>query len=68
MQSSPQAGLTLVALRLSGTDPLAVRASRKLRSDERYLTCFAPVRIRMPLGQLPPWGGEPVVRPKTARR
>ncbi|MCB1850206.1 MAG: hypothetical protein KDI83_05375 [Gammaproteobacteria bacterium] len=48
MQSSPQAGLTLVALSLSGTDPLAIRASRKLRGDERYLTRFAPVRIRMP--------------------
>jgi hypothetical protein len=42
VQTSPQAAVTWEALRLSGTDPLAVRASKKLRTDELYLTSFAP--------------------------
>jgi predicted AAA+ superfamily ATPase len=39
---TPQAPITWEALRLSGTDALAVRVSKKLRSDELYLTTFAP--------------------------
>jgi hypothetical protein len=41
--------ITWEALRLSGTDALAVRASKKLRTDELYLTSFAPTRLRMEL-------------------
>jgi hypothetical protein len=39
---TPQAPITWEALRLSGAEALAVRASKKLRSDELYLTSFAP--------------------------
>jgi hypothetical protein len=41
VQATPQAPMTWEALRLTGTDALAVRASKKLRSDELYLTSFA---------------------------
>lgn len=52
--------MTWEALRLSGSDALAVRASRKLRSDELYLTSFAPTRLRMELDRVPLWRGDHV--------
>ena len=60
VQATPQAAVTWEALRLSGTDPLAVRASKKLRTDELYLTSFAPTRLRMELDQVPLWRGDHV--------
>jgi hypothetical protein len=59
-QSTPQSALTWEALRLAGTEPLAVRASRKLRTDELYLTSFAPTRLRMELDKVPLWRGNHV--------
>jgi hypothetical protein len=59
-QSTPQSAVTWEALRLSGTDSLAVRASRKLRTDELYLTSFAPTRLRMELDKVPLWRGNHV--------
>jgi hypothetical protein len=53
--SSPQTPVTWEALRLSGQDALAVRASKKLRSDELLLTVFAPTRLRMELDRVPLW-------------
>jgi hypothetical protein len=41
VQSSPQAAIQWQAIRLSGQDELAVRASKKLRTDELLLTGFA---------------------------
>jgi hypothetical protein len=35
-----------------------VRASKKLRTDEHYLTSFAPTRLRMELDRVPLWRGE----------
>jgi hypothetical protein len=60
VQNTPQAAVTWEALRLSGTDPLAVRASKKLRTDELYLTSFAPTRLRMELDRIPLWRGNHV--------
>jgi hypothetical protein len=60
VQSTPQVPVTWEALRLSGTDALAVRASKKLRTDEAYLTSFAPTRLRMELDRIPLWRGEHV--------
>lgn len=60
VQNTPQAPMTWEALRLSGSDALAVRASRKLRSDELYLTSFAPTRLRMELDRVPLWRGDHV--------
>jgi len=59
-QSTPQSAVTWEALRLSGTDPLAVRASKKLRTDELYLTSFAATRLRMELDKVPLWRGNHV--------
>ena len=45
---------------LSGTDALAVRASKKLKSDELLLTGFAATRLRMELDRVPLWRGDNV--------
>ncbi|MFZ1539624.1 MAG: DUF499 domain-containing protein, partial [Chromatiaceae bacterium] len=59
-QATPPSPITWEALRLSGTDALAVRASKKLRSDELYLTSFASTRLRMELDRVPLWRGDQV--------
>ena len=48
------------AVRLSGQDPLAVGASKKLRSEELLLTGFAATRLRMELDRVPLWRGDHV--------
>jgi predicted AAA+ superfamily ATPase len=60
VQATPQTPITWEAMRLSGTDALAVRASKKLRSDELYLTSFASTRLRMELDRVPLWRGDHV--------
>jgi hypothetical protein len=60
VQGAPQANSGWESLRLSGTDALAVRASKKLRTDELYLTSFAPTRLRMELDRVPLWRGDHV--------
>ena len=59
-QTSPQAAVEWQALRLSGQDALAVRASKKLRSDELLVTGFAGTRLRMELDRVPLWRGDHV--------
>jgi predicted AAA+ superfamily ATPase len=59
-QSSPQAAIEWQATRLSGQDALAVRASKKLRSEELLVTGFAATRLRMELDRVPLWRGEHV--------
>jgi len=59
--SSPQAEITWGAIRLSGTDALAVRASKKLCNEEHMLTSFAPTRLRMELDRVPLWRENHVV-------
>jgi predicted AAA+ superfamily ATPase len=60
VQATPQDAISWETLRLSGTDALAVRASKKLRTDELYLTSFAPSRLRMELDRVPLWRGNHV--------
>ena len=60
VQNSTQAAISWEMLRLSGQDALAVRASKKLRSEELYLTSFAPTRLRMALDRVPLWRGDHV--------
>lgn len=60
VQSTPQAALTWETLKLTGTDALAVRASKKLRSDELLLPTFAPTRLKMELDRVPLWRGDHV--------
>ncbi len=59
-QTSPQAAVEWQALRLSGQDALAVRASKKLRGDELLVTSFAGTRLRMELDRVPLWRGDHV--------
>ena len=60
VQATPQAAVEWQAIRLSGQDPLAVRASKKLRSEELLLTGFAATRLRMELDRVPLWRGDHV--------
>ncbi len=48
------------AIRLQGQEGLAVRAAKKLRSDELLLPVFAVNRLRMELDNVPLWRGERV--------
>lgn len=47
-------------LRLQGNDPVAVRASKKLRNDELLITGFSPTRLRLELDRIPLWRGDHV--------
>ena len=60
VQNSPQTQVEWQAVRLSGQDALAARASKKLRSDELLVTGFAPTRLRMELDRIPLWRGDHV--------
>jgi len=60
VQTTPQSPMTWEVLKLSGTDALAVRASKKLRTDELYLTRFNSTRLKMELDRVPLWRGDHV--------
>ncbi len=60
VQSTPQAAVEWQALRLSGQDPLAVRASKKLRSEELLVPVLAGTRLRLELDRVPLWRGDHV--------
>lgn len=59
-QEDPQAEVTWQAIRLTGQEALAVRASKKLRSDELLITSLAGTRLRMDLDRVPLWRGDHV--------
>ena len=59
-QSNPQAQISWQTIRLSGTDPLAERASKKLKSDELLIVNFAASRLRMEMDRVPLWRGNHV--------
>ena len=54
-QANPQAPVTWQATRLSGSDALAVRASKKLRSDELLVTSLGSTILRKHLDDVPLW-------------
>jgi predicted AAA+ superfamily ATPase len=58
VQATPQSAVTWQAVRLTGQDALAVRASKKLKSDELLITGFAGTRLRMELDRIPLWRGD----------
>ncbi|MCL6431552.1 MAG: DUF499 domain-containing protein [Anaerolineae bacterium] len=60
VQDSPQGPIEWRALRLSGDEKLAVRASRRLCSDELLVTHLAGTRLRMELDRVPLWRGDHV--------
>jgi len=60
IQITPQSAVEWQTLRLSGQDALAVRASKKLKNDELFITSFAATRLRMELDRVPLWRGDHV--------
>jgi len=54
-QQSPSDPIEWLPLKLTGTDPLAVRASKKLRNEELLVPNYAPARLRMDLDRIPLW-------------
>jgi predicted AAA+ superfamily ATPase len=59
-QETPQALVTWQTVRLTGADPLAERASKKLKNDESLLVNFAASRLRMEMDRVPLWRGDAV--------
>src|SRR5688572_7954833 len=59
-QANPQAPITWQAIRLSGSEALAARASKKLRSDESLVTSLGSTILRKHLDDVPLWRGEHV--------
>ncbi len=60
VQASPDAAITWSAIRLTGQDSLAFRASKKLKGDELLVTGFASTLLRMELDRVPLWRGDHV--------
>lgn len=60
--TEPQAGgpVEWEEFRLPGRDPLAVRASKKLKTEEHLITEIAPTRLRLELDRVPLWQGDHV--------
>ncbi len=54
-QKSPQTPVEWQAIRLSGADALAVRASKKLRSEELLVTSLGSTILRKYLDEIPLW-------------
>jgi predicted AAA+ superfamily ATPase len=52
VQGSPQTAVEWQAIRLSGNEPLAVRASKRLVKDELLVSAFAGTRLRMELDRV----------------
>lgn len=59
-QANPQAPTIWQAIRLSGGDALAARASKRLRSDELLVTTLGSTILRKHLDDVPLWRGEHV--------
>ncbi len=56
-QATPQAATEWQAIRLSGSDALAVRAGKKLRKDELLVTTLGATILRKHLDDVPLWRG-----------
>jgi hypothetical protein len=59
-QKTPQAAVAWQAIRLSGPDALAVRAGKKLRTDELLVTSLGSTILRKHLDDVPLWRGDHV--------
>jgi hypothetical protein len=60
VQVNPQSPVEWQAIRLTGQDSLAVRASKKLKTEELLVTGLAGTRLRMELDRIPLWRGDNV--------
>ncbi|WHZ23044.1 MAG: hypothetical protein OJF47_002156 [Nitrospira sp.] len=56
-QANPQAPVEWQAIRLSGSDPLAMRASKKLGKDG-LLSVYGPTVLRLEMDCIPLWRGK----------
>ncbi len=54
-QKNPRSPIEWQSTRLSGSDPLALRAARKLRSDELLVGKLGPTLVRRALDEIPLW-------------
>ncbi|MGE0884280.1 MAG: ATP-binding protein [Blastocatellales bacterium] len=59
-QPTPKSDVEWQSYRLSGQDPLAVRASKKLKSDESLITMMVGTRLKMEMDKIPLWRGNHV--------
>lgn len=59
-QKGPQGVIEWNAIRLSGSDPLAVRASKKMKSDDLLIALLGPSILRKHLDDVPLWRGDNV--------
>jgi hypothetical protein len=59
-QSTPQADVEWHAIKVTGQDALAVRASKKLRSNEQLVSRLAGTLLRLELDKVPLWRGDHV--------
>ena len=60
-QKTPKDAIDWNVLRLTGSDALAVRASRKLKSDELFVANLGSTILRKHLDDVPLWRGEHVL-------
>jgi len=60
VQNSATDSVKWEASRLNGQDPLAVRASKKLKSDELLFAGLSSSRLKMELDRVPLWRGQHV--------
>jgi predicted AAA+ superfamily ATPase len=59
-QSKPQDAVEWSGFRLTGTESLGTRASRKMKSDELLIVNLAATRLRLELDNVPLWRGDHV--------
>ncbi len=59
-QQDPKGSIDWTEIRLQGQDSLAVRASKKLRTEEMLFTQLGGVRLRHELDRVPLWRGDNV--------
>ena len=59
-QPTPKAAVVWQAVRLTGSDALAVRVSKKLRSDELLVATLGSTILRKHLDEVPLWRGDSV--------
>ena len=59
-QNTPQDPVTWDAVSITGTEPLAVRAARKLKGQEGLVTSYSSTLLRMELDRVPLWRADHV--------
>ena len=60
LQSKPQDAVEWSAFRLTGTESLGTRASRKMKTDELLIVNLSATRLRLELDNVPLWRGDHV--------